>query len=411
MATNKWLGNALLASQVNTLTPGSVTIGNVFTVAINSKAVSFTATANTVANVTAGLTAAINASVYPEFLEITAADNTTTLSLTARTAGIPFTATPSAATGAGTPGATLSGSVAAGSGPNDVNVAANWSLGAVPVATNDVVFDLSSVDALWNLDTLVAVALTSLTIRASYTGRLGLPDYNGSYYEYRPKYFQCLSTTVTVGDGPGASSGRIKLDLGATQAALTVYSTGSPGDQGVEALLLKGTHASNTLIAYSGSIGIAIDTGSVSTFATITTGPTTGGSSVQLRCGSGVTLTTVKQDAGTVQLNGACTTLTLRSGLCTLYGTGAYTTITVFGGRLNYQSSGTISAITVDRGAVDLSWDLRAKTISSCTLNVGATWLDPFFVATYSAGIIFAGGAALKDVNLDLGPNRTLSPT
>lgn len=90
MADNIFTGNAIAVAQVWKVTPAGVEIGDVFTLTINGKSISFTATAATVANVTAGLVAAWNASLIAEFAEVTASDAGTHLLLTADTAGKPF---------------------------------------------------------------------------------------------------------------------------------------------------------------------------------------------------------------------------------------------------------------------------------------------------------------------------------
>lgn len=412
MATNKWTGNAPAIAEVDTLTPASVTIGNIFTATISNKAVTFTATANTVANVCTGLAAAINASGIAEFQEITAQDNVTDIVITAKTAGRPFTMTSSAATGAGSGGCTLTHAVAtANSGPNDINVATNWSLGAVPVATNDVYFDQSNVDALYNLQVLAAVALNSLTIRASYTGRVGLPDYNGTYYEYRQKYFQFLSATITIGDGPGNGSGRIKLDPVATQTAITVWHTAAPNDPGFESVMLLGTNASNTLTIYHGVVAVAGDTSSVATYATINMGLVNGSADASLRCGSGATLTTVNQNAGTVVLNGACTTFNALAGTTVIYGSGAFTTLTIEGGDVFYESSGTITTLLVGAtGTADFTKNLSARTVTNATFTAGATVLDSFKTVTWSNAFLLSH-CNLNQVTIDLGTHFHLLPS
>lgn len=77
------------AAQVNTVTiANTVEAGDIFTTTINGTEYSFTATAATTANVSAGLVAAINADTN---CLVTATDTTDEFTLTADTAGIPFT--------------------------------------------------------------------------------------------------------------------------------------------------------------------------------------------------------------------------------------------------------------------------------------------------------------------------------
>ena len=99
MATKIFRGDAPAVAQVSRITPAVVEIGDTFTVTMNGKSITVTATAATVANVLTLMVAAIAASTIPEFLELTAANATTSLTLTANTAGVPFVVTSSASNG------------------------------------------------------------------------------------------------------------------------------------------------------------------------------------------------------------------------------------------------------------------------------------------------------------------------
>ncbi len=94
MATKIWRGDATAVAQVTTAIPvASVTIGDIFALAINGKRVIVTATAATAANVAALFATAIAASDDAEWQEVTATVSTDTLILTAATAGVPFIVT------------------------------------------------------------------------------------------------------------------------------------------------------------------------------------------------------------------------------------------------------------------------------------------------------------------------------
>ena len=99
MTTKIFRGDAPAVAQVSRITPATVEIGDTFTVTINGKSITVTATAATVANVIALMVAAIDGTDIAEFLEITASDDTTSLLLTANTAGVPFVVTSSASNG------------------------------------------------------------------------------------------------------------------------------------------------------------------------------------------------------------------------------------------------------------------------------------------------------------------------
>lgn len=102
MASLVWRGDAQARAQVDTLTPSNVEIGDIFTVTINRKDISVTATAATVANVVALLVAAIGQynNAIEEFKEVSASSGTTDgevthVVVTGKTDGTPFTMTTS----------------------------------------------------------------------------------------------------------------------------------------------------------------------------------------------------------------------------------------------------------------------------------------------------------------------------
>ena len=410
MATNRWLGRARNVKQVNTITPANVNIGNTFTVTINGKNITYTAAAATVADVTAGLVALLTAStVFEEFKEITFADAVTHVTATANEAGKPFTQTSSASGGTAT---NVTATTTANVSANDVNNANNWSDG-VPDAADDVVIENTSSSLLWNLDALAAIALTSLRISSTFTGHIGLAQDNGNYDEYRPQYFQILATTVKIGEGVGQGSQRIKVNLGATQAAITVYSSGR-GVNGLPAVLLRGTHASNVLEAYGNAeVGVAVLAGETSTIATLSVAD-----SASVMCGSGVTLATTKVGGRGAQLVTETTittaTITKEGGRHKfLLGTGAgigvgnVTTLHVHGGVADYRGTGTIATANVrDGGELTFAADSSARTITNMNLYAGAIYRDPFQSVTWANPI--AVETSLDKVTLDIGSDFLL---
>lgn len=93
VTTKIWTGNSVARAQVTTLTPLNVLTGDTFSVKINGKTISVVATADTAANVATLLAAAINASQIAEWKEVTATASGDVVTLTARTAGVPFVVT------------------------------------------------------------------------------------------------------------------------------------------------------------------------------------------------------------------------------------------------------------------------------------------------------------------------------
>lgn len=90
MANRVWRGDAVAVAQVVRVTPGVVTIGQAYSVRINSKDVTVTAGSNSGSALVDLLVAAIAAAGIPEWSEITATNSGGVLVLTGRTKGEPF---------------------------------------------------------------------------------------------------------------------------------------------------------------------------------------------------------------------------------------------------------------------------------------------------------------------------------
>lgn len=404
MATNIFRGDAPAVAQLNTVTPANVLIGNTFTLVINGKSITYTAAAATVADVTAGLVALINLSTIPEFHEVLAADITTALTLKAATPGMPIVQTSSAAGGTAT---LITATTTASSGPNDWSTPANWSLGLIPVTGDAVYLTQTASNILYGL-TQSAVTLASLTADPTFTGTLGLPRFNPSgYYEYRSPY---LVIGVTVGTyAPG--SGRFKVDHGAIAYTVLIPTTGQSTDQGLPAVILKGTNAANVLNILQGSVGVAIEPGDVSTVLTIQIGYQNAQSTdVALALGAGCTLTTIQQNGGIIVYQSSVTTHRIQGGgTATVLGATNITTLDIEAGTVNYQGTGTIATATIGSNGAKLVFtqDPRARTITNLTLDAGATLLDPNKTVTFTNPLILQR-CGLSQVTLDLGVNMNL---
>lgn len=389
MARKKWRGDAQGIAQVDTITVGGTYAnGQVYTATMNGKDVAYTGVSgddNTA--VAVALLAALNATSIPEFRQCTYTRNALVITVTGPSNGEPFTLT-SAATGTGT---LVRAGVTTGTGPNYWSNAENWSDGVVPVSTDTVDIENSAVDILYGIDQN-AVTLTALYIAASYTGKIGLPNTHlKGYYEYREKFLKISATTCTIGEGDGSGSNRIKLNLGSNASAITVYKTGRGQETGIPALLLKNVHASSTLNAMFGSIGLAFEGGDVSTIPTIRVGSTSSISDVSLTCGSGCTLTTIQQSGGTVIIACNLTTWTKSGGISRQTGSATLTTLTQDGNGTGapvhqWWSSGTLTTATV-RGpgsVLDCQSDNRSRTLTNGTFTGGGHILDPHKTVTFT---------------------------
>lgn len=415
-----WIGNGQITAQVNSIVVGgTIANGQVYTVTINGKTVTYTANvgADTNTTVTSSLLANLQASKIPEFKEVAwTAGAALTIVGTMKTAGEPFVQT-SSATGTGT---LVTTTTTANSSPSDWTNTANWSTGAVPITGDTVYIGNSDVPILWNIDQN-AVTLAALYIQNTFTGgsaQIGLPEFNGTgvnqYREYRETYLKIGATICTIGDGPGNGCNLIKLNFGSVQTTCTVYGTGRATIEEA-ALELIGTNASNVLYVFGGSsVAVAqiVDKTTVpvvSTFATLLQAANQG-SAPTVHCGPGATLTTVTVQAGALTIESAATTVTVKGGTLGIEGTGAYTTITVENpGAVTYSSSGTITTLNA-AGSIDFSGNQIAKTVTNCTVYGGGKVLDPGKTVTWTNGLVLSG-CRIKDVTLDLGYGRTITPS
>ena len=410
MADTHFRGDATAVAQVNTATPANVESTDIFALIINGKSVTFTASAATVANVTAGLTAAWNISTVPEFMEVTAVDSTTHVTLTADTPGKPFTVTATATDGGGTDTQTLAIAITtANDGPN-VWSANNFSEGSLPGSGDDVWIADSDVDIKYM--PAAAVDVDSVNIFASYTGEIGLPrtntDGSTDYTEYRTRFLETDTSEVNIGEGAGDGSGRVMLNFGTTATLCTVYTTASAADDTAHAVQLKGGAALGALRVLDGTVDVAHVGGDTGTFPTITV---TGSSTVALWDGVSVTTLNVEGNS-TVELRTTCTTLTTRnSGSVTVTGVGAITTLDVLGGVVDHRGSGTVTTANVGSGG-KLSFDDNIHstiTVANATMEKGSALWDNRTIVSFSSGIDL-GNNQLSDVDLQLGRGRTITP-
>lgn len=396
MATCTFVGNAIPIAQVITLTPGGTwEVGDLITIAFGAKTRSYAVTSTVIATFVPLFVTdwnALAASEYPEFAEITAS-GTSTIILTCDTKGksIPLVATTTESNGAAADSQTLSQSTTtAATGPNVYDSVANWSGGAVPVNSDDIIVDgaICNKDILYNLDQSAVTAATFRVING-YTGKIGLPERNTDnstdYDEYRPTELKIGATVLDI----SCNSGRIKIDNSSIATAATIRTTGNSSDTTVPAVQWRGTHASNTLAVEGGTVGVALLAGHTAVAATVRQ---SGGVVVM---SSGVTLTTVTKAGGTLTIESATTSLTNDAGDVTIKGSGAHAAITNSGGTVYYESSGTITAYTGNNtGAISFDRRNVARTLTAATLNDTASFTDKNRTVTHSAAMAVNGPIA-----------------
>lgn len=442
MGTLYLQGRATAVAKVATATFATYDVATTRTITIGGVAISAADSGGTLTTAMTALAVLLNASTHPYFSTITWTSNATQIIGTADTAGVDFVFAGSVSGGTGTLSNAFSVTTA-NAGPGDFAKITNYNTGAAPASSDDLYYENLDVNVAWSLDQN-AVTLTSFNIAKSYTGFIGLPIETfatsadgetdvSTAVEYRNTYLKISATTLNIGyhygDGSPAGSGRIKINLGSVQSTINVYGSGTAEETSLKAVRLLGTHASNVLNVFGGSVGIAADApGEVSTILT---------ANLQigsLQLGAGVTLTTYNQVSGTGLVQCGGTTASIFAGACTLTA-GNWTTINVNGGTVtNSSAAGTVGTLNLRLGAtyyhngagtittanvtgtLDLSKGTGALTITTLTVYPGAIIYDPNGRLATSTDIVFAGGATVgtgtdSDVTIRLGFGRTLRKT
>lgn len=410
--TLRWLAASLNKRQADTITIANtwaqndtctLTINNVDFVITIGTLVTTTQVATTIKEAINGTTLTdtsascqppisdLGAQFIPPFSELTATSSSAVVTVTANgsgsLAGKPFTLTATEST-AGTGTATRAASITATS-QHHASEADNWDGTNTPADGDTLIFDSGSTDLKYNLNAYQGGSTAQpaiVTVYKSFTGNIGLPQVNidnssKNYPEYRTRYLtfddNTATTTFNLHVGEGSGSGRLMFDSGAGQAVVNLFGKGSRLVTGIPGVLWKGSHASNIVRNNAGDIGIAFFGGETATVATLVTGngPTSQASCI---CGTGVTLTTVTCNGGTLETNSAFTTGTANSGAW-VHKAGTATTITVNKGAFFYPDGAvTLTTLDINGGTVDLSKGSASVTITNTiTMSAGSKFYDP----------------------------------
>lgn len=361
----------------------------------------------------AGYSANALGNTIGEFAEITATeDGATVLTLTANTSGKPFILTSATDSTLGT---VADATPTANSSKNDWNNTQNWDTGVVPVAADDVLFENGEVDVLYGLNQS-AIAHASITWRQTYTGNVGLPEVDStgtvSYSEYRGTFLQTGSAVLLSDSGDGIGSGRIKVDSGATSpVAGTIRATGSALDTDLGAFIWKGTGANVDWTIDDGDVGFGVLALDLATIDVLTVQD-----GIVRQVNGTIDDFTCNGDAEVDIRGNIATTFLVRGGNITARGTlptGAVVGLEVQGGTVNLAQRVATSVqniIIFGEGAVDATLAEGVITATNAEMYAGASLLDPNEQIVFSTGIDLKG-ASLEEVTIDVGRDRTVTPS
>lgn len=411
--TKTWIGGATARAQVDTVTPGTVEVGDVFTMTLTDEkgqahSISFTATVATVANVTAGIAAAAAASYNQEWAKVTVADATTAVTVTADTAGTPFYLTVTDADGGGNDTQTFSlAHTTTSKGPYDYNCIDNWLEGAAPLTdttvniegSNNVTYGLHTASVSTGNDNALtlqeSIALAAFNIVEGCTANVGSTF----------AYLHIDSDSVSL-KGSGVVwlhvdnlNGTLLVEQSASGAGDGTYGANLRCDEGAQTTAIVCNLASNATVGINASSGgTAADDGDA-------TSVTVYGGEAHLGVHE---IPTITQDGSAKVYNDSnITTLNQNSGTFYNQSAATITTANVLAGTFVGNSTGTITTLNVKgTGIADFSQDQQTKTITNINLYGRAAFKDPNGVVTATNGFDLHD-ANLDDITLDLAPNKT----
>ncbi len=226
MAIKVWRGDAQGVAQVDNVTVENVEVGDIFTLTINRKAVSYTATADTPASVYDGLAAAITAAAIPEFPSATSVAATTGtnatdayLKLTGAADGTPYTVTGSTSNG-GTASVAVDVAQSGGGGVNMIQrvslpsglTGGTFTLSFEGQETTNLTYDESAADIESALKALSNIGASDVSVSGD-AGGPWLVEFEGTL----------AAATQTLLSGDGSS-------LAGQSVTVTTTANGQPGD-------------------------------------------------------------------------------------------------------------------------------------------------------------------------------------
>ena len=389
MATKHWLGIAGAVAQVDTIQITAYDAATTYTVTIGG--VDVEVTGDTDVNTTAAaLQAALAASTHPYFAAITWTVSTDTITATAATPGVAFSASSSVTGGTGTIGAVTSST--ANAGPCDWRTPENWSDGAIPGTGDTLIFANNSVNVAFGLDQN-ALAINDIKIEQTYTGKIGLnrnafvtsadaETVDATKPEYREDFLRIdvdlIEIGKHIGTGTAIGSTRIKIDNTNTGASETkVFSTANSGaETNLPPVRFKYNSTTADIFIRGGSVGLANDEPNE---AAICGDLYLNGKNSKVFCGEKCELETVVQTNGEslIQSDSTITSIDLLEGTMTLEGDMTVTTIDVEGGTLipnNDKSAGdAITTLNINGGNVDGTRTSELRTWNTVNLDIGAS--------------------------------------
>lgn len=232
-----------------------------------------------------------------------------------------------------------------GGGDPDAQTADHVQFRQIPQAAENVRIPSSASSISSNLDQS-AVAINGFYVESGYSATIGSAT---GYLRIDPDIFEFDSLEQAW------------IDVHSAAITCVVHGTGR-GDTGEYGLNLRGL-AISLIDLRDGTLGVAALPGEVSVATTIRMS----GDKTVLKCGAGVTMTTLVIFSGEASLHCGATTVTKYGGRVYLAEASAITTVNSIAGELFWGSSGNIGTYNARGGILDMRASNAARTLG--TLN------------------------------------------
>lgn len=378
MANAIFRGGAEAVAQVDKATPASVEANDTFTLTITDHlgavaSVTHTSADDVEATVVTALVAlcvAAKAGGEVPWTRVTASDDTTHVTLTADTAGMPFTLVCSK-TGTGT---LTRAAVTAVSGPSLLSVADNMEDGTVLAAADNLIIPADCAYGIFYED-LSGTELGSITFEKGYSG------------DVASAVLPLLLDVADSGVVELAGTGNIHLGITGGGAVVNVREAGvgsGAGTYGMNLSVGEATQAISVMLdSPGGKVGLAALPGQTATFPSIKV------AQGNVKIGSGVTVTDIITSGGVTHSEASPSGDIINTGgVFHREGVGTAADWFVYAPAKAFEKSGgNISGNVAVAGQIDASKDLRARTWATTVVHKGGKLIDPGKTITFTANL------------------------
>lgn len=416
MSTKVFSGGAAAIQQVSTITPSA--LSSAITV-ISIKLTDHTGLTHSisVAPASTSVAAAVDSIVSTAaqaktgaadaWDRVTVTDSTTAATVTADTAGQPFTVLASIESG---PGSTATSTAIGNAGPNIFSQAENWVNDIAPADGDIIIIPANASDDIFGEDT-TGMQFQGFTPEDGCGINIG---HLNKYLQIDMKNDGTYYNVVTYGTGD------IFLDVDNYHLIDIRKAGGGSPDNGNYACNIIGTHDADetggrgTIYVRPGgqrsvSLGGNANESLKANKIQVWNGQCLIGDSVS--ASTTTTALPIEISGGYTILKSAATTITKTAGRLTVEGTGAIATLDERNGLTRYNGSGPLTNCNIyGSGVVDATENTTGATFTNIDMWPGAGFLDPHKQITQTNGVNL-NKCGLAQVTLDLGSDITVTRT